>query len=177
MLVGVLTTPRLLLRRHVVSDAAELLVMAADPDTMRWNPVPGATDTDSAERWCRDAADWSDGTHVTFAIVDASGGRYAGTVSVHSIDLEHADAEIGYRVAPWARGRGFAAEAVTAATAWVFDNIDLVRIELIHAVPNPASCAVATKAGYLLEGRSRQSFVYGDGVRYDEHQHARIVTD
>ena len=42
---------------------------------------------------------------------------------------------------------------------------------------NPASCAVALRAGYPLEGLLRQSFVYGDGQRYDEHLHARLVTD
>ncbi len=177
MLAIVLTTPRLLLRRHQWSDAADLLVMAADPDTMRWNPMPTVIDPDSAAQWSADAADWSDGTHVSFAIVEASSGRYAGTVSVHSMDLEHGDAEIGYRITPWARGRGFAAEAVTAATTWVFDNIDVVRIELVHAIANPASCAVAIKAGYRFESQSRLSFVYGDGLRYDEHQHARVVTD
>ena len=98
-------------------------------------------------------------------------------MSVHSINPTQADAEIGYRVSPPARGRGVATEAVTAASAWAFDNLSLVRIELAHAVANPASCAVALRAGYPLEGLLRQSFVYGDGQRYDEHLHARLVTD
>jgi len=88
-----------------------------------------------------------------------------------------ADAEIGYRVTPAARGRHIAVEAVTAATAWAFDNLSLVRMELAHAVDNPASCAVARHSGYRLEGVLRQSFVYGDGRRYDEHLHARLATD
>jgi RimJ/RimL family protein N-acetyltransferase len=66
---------------------------------------------------------------------------------------------------------------VAAATRWAFGALDLVRIELCHAVVNPASCRVATKAGYRLEGTLRQSYVYGDGRRYDEHLHARLAGD
>ena len=36
---------------------------------------------------------------------DATSGRLLGNVSVHQIDHRQQDAEIGYRVAPWARGR------------------------------------------------------------------------
>ena len=99
------------------------------------------------------------------------------SVSVHTIDPYQADAEIGYRTAPWARGRGYATEAVTLATAWAFGEFSLIRIELAHAVTNTASCAVASRAGYALEGVLRQSFVYGDGERYDEHLHARLASD
>ena len=98
-------------------------------------------------------------------------------MSVHSINPDQRDAEIGYRVVPAARGRGIATEAVTAATAWAFENLDLVRIELAHAVDNAASCLVAIRSGYQLEGTMRQSYVYGDGNRYDEHLHARLIGD
>lgn len=150
--------------------------MMLDIDTQRWNPGRTA-DLAAAAAWCERQADWADGTHASFAIIEAASGRFAGSVSVHSVDPHQADAEIGYRVAPWARGRGFATEAVAAASAWAFDNLPVVRIELCHAVANPASCAVATKAGYALEGVLRSSYVYGDGQRYDEHLHARLASD
>ena len=96
---------------------------------------------------------------------------------MHSIDAEHHDAEIGYRTAPWARGRGYAREAVTAATAVGFRQSHWYASSWRTRSRTPASCAVATASGYALEGVLRQSFVYGDGIRYDEHLHARLVTD
>ncbi|WP_223884412.1 GNAT family N-acetyltransferase [Micromonospora craniellae] len=42
---------------------------------------------------------------------------------------------------------------------------------------NPASCRVAERAGYPVEGTLRESHRYGDGRRYDEHLHARLATD
>ena len=54
-----------------------------------------------------------------------------------------------------------------------FRKRSAVRGDHYHAVANPASCKVALRAGFPLEGLLRQSFVYGDGQRYDEHLHAR----
>ena len=42
---------------------------------------------------------------------------------------------------------------------------------------NDPSCRLALRCGYLVEGTARQSFVYGDGLRHDEHLHARLATD
>jgi RimJ/RimL family protein N-acetyltransferase len=153
------------------------VLMLQDPDVVLWNPGPGRIDHGEALAWCRRGADWSGGGHATFSVLDATSGRLLGNVSLHKIDHEQADAEIGYRVAPWARGQGVASHAVAALTRWAFGALDLMRIELCHAVVNPASCRVAEKAGYLLEGTLRQSYIYGDGRRYDEHLHARLVSD
>jgi RimJ/RimL family protein N-acetyltransferase len=170
---------RLQLRPPSESEAGDALAMLLDPDVVRWNPGPdpGDLDLDEARAWCRRGADWSDGGHATFSMLDATTGRLLGNLSLHKIDHEQQDAEIGYRVAPWARGQGIATAGVAAVTRWAFGALDLMRIEAFHAVTNPASCRVAEKAGYLFEGTLRQGFVYGDGLRYDEHLHARLASD
>jgi len=38
------------------------------------------------------------------------------------VSEQDAKAEVGYWVAPWARGRGVAAAAVEAATGWAFEH-------------------------------------------------------
>lgn len=166
-----------LLRPPQPQDAPEALTMLTDPDVRQWNPVPSVADEPGAQRWLARGADWSAGDHATFSIVEAATGRFAGTVSLYRIDREQAGASIGYRVAPWARGRGAATQAVAAVTAWSFSGAGLARVELCHSVTNPVSCRVAVKAGYPLEGTLRQSMVYGDGERYDEHIHGRLASD
>jgi RimJ/RimL family protein N-acetyltransferase len=52
----------------------------------------------------------------------------------------------------------------------------LFRLELGHRVNNPASCRVASRAGFLVEGLERQKLAY-DGVRFDVELHARLATD
>lgn len=174
---AVISTARLVLRPPRESEAADALELLRDPDVVRWNPAPSVVDLVSAADWCRRGGDWSGGDHATFSVVDTETGAYLGVVSLYRIDRVQADAETGYRVTPRARGRGVATEALAAVTGWAFANLPLVRIELRHAAANLPSCAVAERAGYLREGVLRRSYVYGDGVRHDEHLHARLATD
>ena len=120
--------------------------------------------------------DWSETDHASWAVADPS-GRLVGSVSVHKIDPDQADAEIGYWVAPWARRQGHAARAVVAASRFAFAQLGLHRLYLYHAVDNPGSCMVARAAGFAHEGTLRQSFRYSDGVYHDEHLHGLLVGD
>ena len=158
-------------------EAADAFALVRDPDVAQWNPVPSVLDETGARRWLVSGADWSSGNHASFSVVEAATGRLAGSVSLHRIDREQSGASIGYRVAPWARGRGAATAALAAVTDWAFTGLGLARVELCHAVVNPASCRVAVKAGYPVEGTLRQAMVYGDGRRYDEHIHGRLASD
>jgi RimJ/RimL family protein N-acetyltransferase len=160
---------------------ADLAAVAAafdDPEIGLWNPGarrPGVSTTDRARLWVADRAMWSL-EHASWVIRD-SDGTLVGQVSVHHIDLDNGSGEIGYWLTPRGRGRGLGTAGVEAATRYSFDTLGLLRIELFHAVGNDASCRLAARCGYLLEGTARQSYVYGDGLRHDEHLHARLATD
>ncbi len=171
-----LLTRRLRLRLPSEADAEQALVLLRDPEVRRWNPLDQDPDLHAARAWCARLADWSDGGHATWHVDDRESGRFVANVSLFEIDDEHATAKVGYRVLPDARGRGVAREALLAATAWGFAERGLARIQLEHAVANPASCRVAEAAGYRLEGTLRSSYLL-DGERYDEHVHGRLATD
>ena len=121
--------------------------------------------------------DWTSGTSAAWLICTPDQHDLQGLVALHSISEFQGTAEIGYWVAAPARGRGLAAAAVGAAATWAMRTVGLRRVELLHAVPNTASCRVAERAGFTLEGTQRQSFVYGDDLVYDEHRHARLSSD
>ncbi|HEX7187451.1 MAG TPA: GNAT family protein [Actinomycetes bacterium] len=166
------------LRPPSAQEAEDALVMLRDPMTVLWNPAPRVVDVATARDWCVSGADWSEGTHATLSVLDAATGRLAGNVSLWRIDLDdQRSAAIGYRTAPWARGRGVATTAVTAMTGWAFGALGVERIELPHAVENRASCRVAEKCGYHAEGTLRGVYRAEDGSRHDEHLHARLSTD
>ena len=165
------------LRSFRDDDVPALQAAFADIDVLAWNPGPEAGAGASAVLgWLRERNDWSDGSHASWAISDPS-LTLLGSVSLHRIDETQADAEVGYWVAPWARGRGLAARAVGAATGYGFAELQLHRLYLFHAVENVASCRVAEVAGFALEGRLRQSYRYADGAYHDEHLHARLTSD
>ena len=163
------------LRPPSPGEAADVLAMLTDPLTVRFNAAPSVVDLDSARSWCERGADWSDGSHATFSVLEATTGRYAGNVSLWRVDLaDQRTAAIGYRTAPWARGRGVATAGVGAVTRWAFGSLGIERIELPHAMDNLASCRVAEKCGYQAEGVLRGAYRAPDGTRDDEHLHARL---
>jgi RimJ/RimL family protein N-acetyltransferase len=163
----------LLLRGFEPTDAPDLLAAFADEDIARWNPGPEGDE--AAAEFVAGRNDW-DGTHASWAAAGTS-GRLIGSVSLHKIDPDQADAEIGYWIAPWARRRGLGTRAVLAATGFAFAELGLHRVYLYHAVENPGSCGVASAAGFVHEGTLRQSYRYPDGDYHDEHLHARLSSD
>ncbi len=170
--------PGVVLRAFERVDEPDLVAAFADPAITTWNPGP----PEGPLEFMRERNDWSAGTHVSWAVSEVAAGpegvgRLLGSVSLHKIDRDQGDAEVGYWVAPWARRRRLGAAAAAAAAAYAFERLGLHRVHLFHAVENPASCAVARRAGFLLEGTLRQSFRYADGHHHDEHLHARLATD
>lgn len=85
----------------------------ADAETARWNRGPAGPE--AADQFMGRRNDRSGADHASWAVADVL-DRLVGSVSVHTIDPDQADAEIGYWVAPWARCEGYAARAVGAAS-------------------------------------------------------------
>jgi RimJ/RimL family protein N-acetyltransferase len=177
-----------LLRAWRSSDAPAVAAAISDPQIARWNPVgvsgqrlaESATGqpepppaTDGVLAWIEDVR--AAGDAVTWAIVDPAAGTVAGKVSLFHLDAANGSAEAGYWVLAEHRGRGIGRRALAAAARYAFDVVGVQRVELFHAVDNPASCAVASGAGFDLEGTLRRSYRYGDGVLHDEHVHARLA--
>jgi RimJ/RimL family protein N-acetyltransferase len=171
-----LTAGPLLLRPWRDEDLPAVVAASHDRDIARWNGG-GASSPDDVAAVLRGRADRRTGDRVSLAVVAAAGGPLLGSVSLHSIDPGQADAEIGYWTTPAARGQGVAVAGVVALCAWAFPALGLDRVELRHAVENPASGRVAAKAGFVLEGRLRRSYRYGDGRKHDELVWSRIADD
>jgi RimJ/RimL family protein N-acetyltransferase len=85
-------------------------------------------------------------------------------------------AQVSYWTLPRARGRGVAVAATRRLARFAFDDLGLVRLELMHSTVNPASCRVASKAGFAAEGVARQALQHADGW-HDMHRHARLRDD
>ena len=157
-------------------DVDDVVAAMQDPVMRLWNGLPATTRPD-ALAFLRRRGDWSAGDHASWAVADAATGTLLGSVSLHSIQPAQGNAAIGYWTVPAARGRAVATRAVDVACRWAFATVPLERVELCHAVENTASGRVAEKAGFVLEGRLRRSFRYGDGARHDELVWSRLATD
>ena len=108
-----------------------------------------------AEKWLGERAElWEKGEGRHIAVVD--GDEFLGGVNFHRIEPMHARAEVGFWLAPWARGRGLGSASVRAACEWAFRNWELNRIEMTTLPDNAASLALARKLGFTREGLLRQ---------------------
>jgi RimJ/RimL family protein N-acetyltransferase len=175
--VELLNTRDLVIRPPAEEDAEAAYELLNDADVRRWNPARDCPDLETAVRWCRDGADWSDGSHATWSAIDRDSVRMVGNVSLFAIDTDDLVAKIGYRVLPTARGRGVARQMGDAVTRWAFEARGLMRVQLEHAVPNAASCRVAEAAGFVYEGTTRSAYAVPGGPREDCHIHGRLPTD
>lgn len=168
------------------AEAADILAIAQDPEIRMWNALSSVTDEETARAWCLRWSEWNERTAPVWCVLDADQDGHdgedgqrnlLGVISLFKIDLHNSSAETGYRVAPWARGRGVGTAALQAVADWTFQTLGVTRLQLIHGLENRASCRVAEKSGFALEGTTRSSYRYGDGNLHDEHIHARLATD
>jgi RimJ/RimL family protein N-acetyltransferase len=154
----------------------QMLVLSEDPDVVRFTRVPAGADETFVRDWIgRYERGWSDRSRVGFAI-RSSGGSFLGFAAVVDLDLEHRQGEIGYMVAPAARGRGVARRAVELLTRWGFSELGLLRLELRIDVENPASALVAERAGYQRDGVLRNVHLK-EGLRSDLAVWSRLSND
>jgi [ribosomal protein S5]-alanine N-acetyltransferase len=160
---------RLDLRRWRTADALRLMAAHQDPEMVNQG---GIVDRASAVDWIGRVADLDNG-HV-YAVADAD-DHPIGCVAVTNID-RHQVGWTWYWTLADVRGQGVARDALRALVEWAHHEAGLYRLELGHSINNPASCGVASSAGFLYEGLERQRLTR-DGTRHDVERHARLATD
>ena len=168
-----LSDDRLLLRLPVRADVDDITLACQDPELQRWIPVPVPYERVHGEQWVDDTlSSWAQDHELRWVIVERVAGGATGRPTsgpVGAIGLHARDPtmrEVGYWMAPWARGRGIMTQAVRLVCRWGFDELDLGRIEWWANVGNHASRRVAEKAGFTMEGTVRARLLHR-GVRVD----------
>lgn len=157
------------LRAFREDDVDDLVAACNDPDAARWLVrLPQPYTTDDARHYVRSRpAGFSDGTDMVFAVADADGGRLLGSAGLMRPSGDGRIIEVGYWIAPWARGHGVATTATRLLVAWGIDELGYERVELYAAAGNVASQRVAEHVGFTREGLLRAREVDRDGLRRD----------
>ena len=157
--------------------AALLGPILGDAEALRFTRLPEPPPAGFAQEWiARYVQSRADGSAEGFAIVDAADGAFLGVALAPVIDREGREVELGYIVAPDARGRGVATEALGQLTAWAFDTLGALRITLIIDAENAPSRSVAERCGYVHEGTLRSSHLK-QGIRIDAELWSRLPSD
>lgn len=160
-----LTAGAVTLRRWRASDAPEIAAACSDKETQRWLPLPSPyTERHALEYVATMQESAATGREFALAIVDPGSDRPLGSIGCR-MARERGVADVGYWIAPNARGQGVATAALRALSDWVFANLHPARIELVTDPDNVASQRVAEKAGFVREGILRA---------YHEHRGRRV---
>jgi RimJ/RimL family protein N-acetyltransferase len=100
---------------------------------------------------------WAEGTTTNFAITDAESGEAVGSIGVRWAEPDQGVCEVGYWVAPQARGRGVCTTALRLVSRWLIADHGMQRVQLRADEQNVASRKVAENAGFTQEGVLRSS--------------------
>jgi RimJ/RimL family protein N-acetyltransferase len=167
-------TPRLLLRRPVAGDLAEMVRLNADPEVMRFvgdgKPrTPEATRAGLAKlcdmpRLYEGLGGW--------VAQERSTGRFVGVFFLVYIP-KTTEVEIGYRLRKSAWGKGYATEGAAALLRYGFTELELDRIVAVTYPANQASRKVLCKIG--LEDRG-MAYYYEKNVCYFVAERARFLS-
>ncbi|MEU1289000.1 GNAT family N-acetyltransferase [Kitasatospora sp. NPDC005856] len=101
-----------------------------------------------ADRHAALLAEQAEGT-CRFHLVRDAAGLLVGRVNL--VDLADGSAEIGYRIAESATGRGIAKAAVAEACRLAATAYGLTALTAVTTVDNPASQAVLLRNGFALD--------------------------
>jgi RimJ/RimL family protein N-acetyltransferase len=172
----VVCTERLVLRPFREDDVEAVLAGCQDIDVQRWIniPVPYTRADARAYVLADSPAERAAGTGTNLAIEVE--GTVVGSTGVHRIGAHPMGPEIGYWIAPEARGKGYAAEATHALAEWAL-GLGAHRVYLVADVRNAGSQAVARRAGFSQEGVLRSYLAYRDGSRGDAALFAKLPGD
>jgi RimJ/RimL family protein N-acetyltransferase len=162
--------------RHWHEDDVPAIVAACrDPEIPRWTSVPEHYDEAMSRAFMADLRPaMAGGERCSFGVIE--NGAVAGAIGFPRLSWEDERAEVGYWVAPHARGRGVATRAVDLVCAWGFEVCGFHRIELVAATGNPASQAVAERAGFTREGVLRD-YMVNKGRFFDMVMFSRLAGD
>ncbi|MGR6899053.1 GNAT family N-acetyltransferase [Rummeliibacillus sp. BSL5] len=91
------------------------------------------------------------------------GGQYIGSTGLHNINWQIPKFEIGYWLDMRYEGKGYMTEAVQRIVQFAFEELGANRLEIRCDSDNTRSRAVASRAGFELEGIMKQDSFSADG--------------
>jgi RimJ/RimL family protein N-acetyltransferase len=155
------------LRPGCEADVRPAFEATQDPLILRFTRVPPDQTEDELRQFlCGGEALCAAGTVLSLVIADASTDAFLGTIALMRFSWPDRRGEIGYWVAPSARGRGVATRAVRLLSRWALGDLGLARLALHVHPDNRTSQTVAERAGFTREGVLR-SWEERHGERVD----------
>lgn len=159
------------LRHPKLSDARRYLEILSDPE-FTYFPAKPATLKEEQDFLRRTTLLRKKGLQYDFAIV--ADGMHVGGAGIKIKEKHPYICEIGYFVDRKFWNQGIATKTVCLLEDFIAEKLSIVRIEIIAAQKNAASCRVALKSGYKKEGTMKKYLKAGE-TYFDCCLFAKIV--
>ena len=161
-----LETERLILRRFVIEDSAAMYNnWASDEEVTKYLTWPTHSSQEISKSTIEDWVNsYSDKSYYLWAIVLKDKGEPVGSISVVHTNENVSKVEIGYCIGKAWWHKGITSEALKAVMDFLFDVVDVNRIEARHDPRNPNSGKVMKKCGMKYEGTLRSSDRNNQGI-------------
>ncbi|QOV12192.1 GNAT family N-acetyltransferase [Viridibacillus arvi] len=82
-------------------------------------------------------------------------GKLVGMIGLHYIDWNNKSTSIGYFLSEEAQGKGIITKCVSSIVDYLFNDMDLHRIEIQCAANNLKSITIPKRLGFVQEGIKR----------------------
>ena len=162
-----LETDRLVLRRYVNEDAAAMYKnWASDKEVTKFLKWPAHSSLEVSQRVIEDWVNqYSDEKCYHWAIVlKDNGDEPIGDIAVVHMKEDVSMVHIGYCIGkPWWR-KGITSEALKVVMDFLFETVNVNRIEARHDPRNPNSGKVMEKCGMKYEGTQHSADWNNQGI-------------
>ena len=129
-------------------EAHRIAEICSDPEIARWTNVPRPYTLEDAHQWIAYAAiERERGSGLHLVAVRPGDGRLVGSAALRLAGAP-AHGDIGYWVAPDARGTGVGTRAVGLLVELAFGALRLPYVEIVISPRNEASRALAQRAAF-----------------------------
>ena len=158
------------LRPSAERDIDSIFSACQDPLIPAFTTVPATYTLDHAIEFVRsDPFSFSERRELRFVIDYGNGTeqKFAGVISLHTINIKNHTAEIGYWMEKSMRGKGIGTIAAKMITDYGFRSLGFRRIDGLADVENAASQKLLTSAGFQKEGILRNKVTRDDGRQID----------
>lgn len=147
------------LRFRTDADLPAIVEACRDPAIVNHTRVPEDYDFELAREFAaRAEREVAAGESLSLIVVDADSDELLGSIGIVALDAEERHCEIGYWLAPWARGRGIMTRSIRLLCRWIFDELGILRIAAFVEPDNLASQRTVERAGFTREGLMRSLF-------------------
>lgn len=156
MIMKMIETPRLLLRRLTINEYKDLFENYSQQDAMSFFGFKTEAEFLEEKRKYDGGLSTFRTTFVSFQLIEKSTSKVIGDCGFHTCYLPHSRAEIGYGLREdQDKNKGYMKEAILAVMDYGFEVMKLNRIEAFISPANIPSQKLVKRLGFKQEGHLR----------------------